>query len=118
MTPQEVRLWVHLRQWRDIGFHFRRQRPHGPYIVDFVCLKHHLVIELDGSQHGLPDLAARDRQRDQRLREDGFRVLRFWNREIDTALPGVLDTILHALGHFGTPPTDLRSVPPPRAGEG
>ena len=48
LTPQEVKLWVHLRQWRDRGYHFRRQRPHGSYVVDFVCLKHHLVIEIDG----------------------------------------------------------------------
>jgi len=24
MTPQEVKLWVHLRTWRKRGYHFRR----------------------------------------------------------------------------------------------
>ncbi|MFZ0074289.1 MAG: DUF559 domain-containing protein, partial [Xanthobacteraceae bacterium] len=25
LTPQEVKLWVHLRSWKSLGFHFRRQ---------------------------------------------------------------------------------------------
>jgi hypothetical protein len=50
MTPQEVKLWVHLRSWRKRGFHFRRQSPREGYI-DFVCMKHRLVIEVDGGQH-------------------------------------------------------------------
>ncbi|MFD2270610.1 DUF559 domain-containing protein [Undibacterium arcticum] len=30
---------------------FRRQHPFENYILDFVCLEHRLVIEVDGSQH-------------------------------------------------------------------
>jgi very-short-patch-repair endonuclease len=26
MTPQEVKLWVHLRSWRKRGFHFAANR--------------------------------------------------------------------------------------------
>jgi very-short-patch-repair endonuclease len=118
MTPQEVKLWVRLREWRALGYHFRRQRPQQPYIVDFVCLKHHLVVEVDGGQRGLHHRAVRDAIRDGALRADGFRVLRFWNNEIDTNIHGVLDTILGMLDGRGTPPTALRAVPPPRAGEG
>jgi hypothetical protein len=29
LTPQEVRLWLHLRELRKLGFHFRRQVPIG-----------------------------------------------------------------------------------------
>jgi very-short-patch-repair endonuclease len=47
---------------------------------------------------------------------DGFRVLRFWNKDVDGNLVGVLDTILEALR--AAPPTGLRPVPPPRSGEG
>jgi very-short-patch-repair endonuclease len=118
MTPQEVKLWVHLRQWRELGYHFRRQRPHSTYVVDFVCLKHNLVVEVDGGQHGRHYRAMRDAARDATLRSDGLRVLRFWNNEVDRNLMGVLETILAALGGRGTPPTMLRMVPPPRSGEG
>ena len=51
MTPQEVKLWVHLRSWRQRGFHFRRQSPRAGYIVDFVCMKQKLIVEVDGGQH-------------------------------------------------------------------
>ena len=62
MTPQEVKLWVHLRSWSQRGFHFRRQKrvharlttryaPRDGFIVDFICLEHRLVVEVDGGQH-------------------------------------------------------------------
>lgn len=113
MTPQEMRLWVHLRSWRrERGYHFRRQVPHLDYILDFACLSAFLVVEVDGSQHG----GARDIERDRRLNEAGFRVLRFWNNDVDGNLEGVLATIMMALED--TPPTTLRVVPPSRSGEG
>ncbi len=58
MTPQEVKLWVHLRYFKEQGFHFRRQAPIGPLIVDFAEKTRRLVIEVDGSQHGFPGGAA------------------------------------------------------------
>jgi len=97
MTPQEVKLWIHLRSWRQRGFHFRRQSPCDGFIVDFVCLKHKLVVEVDGGQHNFDDHAARDRKRDRHFMRDGFRVLRFWNNEVDRNLIGVLETIDAAL---------------------
>ena len=117
MTSQEVKLWVHLRTWRERGFHFRRQVPRLGYILDFACLPARLVVEVDGGQHGFDLHAARDIERDRRLSEAGFAVLRFWNHEVDRNLQGVLDTILFA-AEARTPPTALRAVPPPRAGEG
>src|SRR5437763_5024895 len=68
MTPQEVKLWVHLREWRERGFHFRRQAPLERYIVDFVCLRHRLIVELDGGQHNFDVHMQRDAKRDDQLR--------------------------------------------------
>ena len=50
-TVTEIKLWQYLRDRRFMGLKFRRQFPVGPYVVDFVCLSHKLVIELDGGQH-------------------------------------------------------------------
>ena len=50
-TDAEHVLWGRLRRRQLNGFRFRRQRPIGNYVCDFVCLSHHLIIELDGSQH-------------------------------------------------------------------
>jgi very-short-patch-repair endonuclease len=124
MTPQEVKLCVYLRSWKARGFHFRRQAPRQRYILDFVCLRHRLVVELDGGQHNRDRHAERDRLRDQKLVAEGFATLRFWNNEVDENLDGVLETIDREL-QKRAPTRPLprlkgrgRSHPPPQAGEG
>ena len=98
MTPEEVRLWIQLRHLRTDGFHFRRQTPLLGYYPDFVCLRHKLIVELDGSHHGDdPDQATHDERRDQRLSAVGFRVIRFQNGEVWENLDGLLATIMGAL---------------------
>jgi very-short-patch-repair endonuclease len=117
MTPQEVKLWVHLRSWRSRGYHFRRQSPRQGYIVDFVCMKHMLVIEIDGGQHNFDEHHARDVQRDAKLTSEGFRVLRFWNSDVDRNLDGVLESIDAVLTEGLPHPAAIGGHPPP-AGEG
>jgi very-short-patch-repair endonuclease len=104
-TPQEVKLWARLREWRQQGYHFRRQAPRAGAIVDFICLRQRLVIEADGGQHGFDAHARRDAERDGRLAERGFRTdaergfrtLRFWNADVDGSLDSVVETVWHAL---------------------
>jgi very-short-patch-repair endonuclease len=64
LTPQEVRLWVKLRGLKALGFHFRRQAPIRNYIVDFASFRDHVVIEVDGGQHGIEERARKDSVRD------------------------------------------------------
>lgn len=97
LTPQEVKLWVKLRELKALGYHFRRQAPIGPYIVDFASFHSRLVIEADGGQHGMPDGERSDQVRDAFLKSQGFTVLRFWNSDIDRNLSGVIEEILSAL---------------------
>jgi very-short-patch-repair endonuclease len=115
MTPQEVKLWVHLRAWKARGFHFRRQAPRDDFIVDFVCLKHHLIVEVDGGQHNLNAHAQRDRIRDDHFARRGIRVVRFWNNDVDRNLQGVLTEINEAL--HSPHPAAFGGHPPP-SGEG
>ena len=51
LTNAEQFLWQRLRLRQLDGHKFRRQRPLGPYIVDFVCLEKKLIVEVDGGQH-------------------------------------------------------------------
>jgi very-short-patch-repair endonuclease len=104
MTPQEVKLWLRLRALRPLGFHFRRQAPKAGFIVDFACLRHRLIVEVDGGQHGLDDGRRRDAERDRRLTADGFRVMRFWNSDIDQNLDGVVEVIVGAMASDGAGP--------------
>jgi very-short-patch-repair endonuclease len=112
MTPQEVKLWVKLRAMKALGYHFRRQAPIDGFIVDFVCFKQRLVIEVDGGQHGRPSHQARDAARDAHLAAAGFRVIRVWNIEVDRNLIGVCDGILDAMRASGaTPGSQLGDAP-------
>jgi len=73
------------------GVKFRRQQPIGKYIVDFVSFEKRIVIELDGGQHSAEQ--ERDRERDNWLSKQGFKVLRFWDNEVLQNLEGVLEVI-------------------------
>jgi very-short-patch-repair endonuclease len=55
MTPQEVKLWVKLRELKPLGFRFRRQAPIDRFIVDFVSFGSRLIVEADGGQHGMQE---------------------------------------------------------------
>ena len=95
-TDAEAKLWAALRGRRLAGLKFRRQVPIGPFIADFCCEEHKLIIELDGGQH--TDAIPHDEQRSQWLGTKGYRVIRFWNNEVVRNLDGVLSVILSALG--------------------
>jgi very-short-patch-repair endonuclease len=81
-TEAEAFLWRQLRSRAFHGLKFRRQLSLGKYIVDFVCLEKRLVIDLDGSQHNAEAQRRYDTARDQWLRSQGFRILRYWNNEV------------------------------------
>lgn len=91
MTEAEKRQWYRLRGHRFFGLKFRRQYPIGPYIVDFACLEHSLIIELDGGQHATH--LGRDGVRDKFISQQGFTVLRFWNNEVLENFDSVLEMI-------------------------
>ncbi|MBB3344849.1 endonuclease domain-containing protein [Luteimonas sp. RC10] len=94
MTDAERALWRHLRMRQIAGARFRRQHPIGPYVVDFVCLAHRLVIEVDGGQHAD---SMSDAARDAFLRTHGYRVLRLWNHDVLGNPEGVWLWIAQAL---------------------
>ena len=89
-TDAERRLWRHLRDRQIEGFKFRRQQQVGSYVVDFVNHEKKVVVELDGGQHALDP---GDKIRDEWLRAEGYKVLRFWDNQVLSDLEGVLETI-------------------------
>ena len=79
MTQAEAMLWRSLRGGGLDGLKFRRQVPIGRYVVDFLCIRHRLAVELDGAPHDRDEQKARDASRDAWLREHGYRLLRLRN---------------------------------------
>lgn len=98
MTDAECKLWSFLRGKQILGIQFYRQKPIGPYIVDFYAPAARLVIELDGSQHYEPDHARRDVARDDSLACQGLLVLRFDNRQVLIETEAVVTEISRVCG--------------------
>jgi very-short-patch-repair endonuclease len=91
-TLVERLLWNSLRTGGQ-GVKFRREAAIGPFIVDFVCFSHELVIELDGPQHLEPEAIEYDARRSAWLAANGFRVIRFPNEMLDDDVQQVVDLI-------------------------
>ena len=92
LTKEEKRLWYDFLNKYPIKF--VRQKPIGPYIVDFYCAKAKLVIELDGSQHYFEKELSHDEERTKFLNEEfGISVLRFSNLDILNNFNGVCQKI-------------------------
>ena len=97
MTPQERKLWQFLRNKSIDNLKFRRQYPIENYIVDFICNEKNLIIEIDGGQHNEEDNKIYDAKRTKFLESKGYKVLRFWNNDIDNNIEGVFGEILNNL---------------------
>ncbi|OBQ96384.1 DUF559 domain-containing protein [Mesorhizobium sp. AA23] len=101
MTDAELKLWNELRAHRLTGMSFRRQVPIGPYIVDFACSAHRLIVEVDGSQHGDAEHLNRDEARSGYLAASGWTILRFWNDDVIRDIDNVCQHIVIAAGLAG-----------------
>jgi very-short-patch-repair endonuclease len=69
-----------------------------PYIADFVCLRHKLIVEADGGQHADPRA---DAVRDRWLRREGYTVIRYGNLDILKNPEGVLTDLWSRLPRQG-----------------
>jgi very-short-patch-repair endonuclease len=114
MTEAENLLWSRLRHRRLDGLKFRRQVPLGPYILDFFCEEHRLVVEVDGSQHA--DRPEQDEKRTEWLEAHRCRVVRFWNNDVLRRTDSVLEAIRAAAGGAPHPARSARHPLP--QGEG
>jgi len=93
MTDAERLLWSKLRRKQLKGLQIYRQRIIGNYIVDFYCPKANLIIEIDGGQHYSVEGIKEEKIRDDYMRNQGFKVLRFSDKEVFENLNGVIEKI-------------------------
>lgn len=91
-TPSEKIIWELVRNKRLNGYKFRRQHIIDVFIVDFVCLKKKLIIEIDGKIHDFQK--EYDKERTLFLNEMDFQVIRFTNDQVLHNLEYVTQEIL------------------------
>ena len=101
MTQEEIRLWTTFL--RSLSVTVQRQKPIGPYIVDFYIASKKAVIELDGSQHFEESGRQSDKERDEYLQSKGISVLRYANSDVNHNFRAVCEDIMNRLE---LPPTE------------
>ncbi len=92
-TEEENKLWhLYLKKIRP---RFTRQKIIGSYIVDFYCPKLKIVIEIDGVQHYLEENTEYEKRRETYLQNEGYKLLRFYNSDINKKLKITQTTIYY-----------------------
>jgi very-short-patch-repair endonuclease len=100
-SAAERALWRHLQGSQLDGYKFSRQMQIGPFFADFLCRQEKLIIELDGVSHDFT--ADGDARRTDYLEREGFRLIRFTNRDVFENADGVVALIRQALENRPTP---------------
>ncbi|MHB9057068.1 MAG: endonuclease domain-containing protein [Paludibacteraceae bacterium] len=94
-TPGEAILWGKVLRSKGSGYQFNRQfalkLDELEIIVDFICRKLKLIIEVDGSSHKLK--GKEDLRRDDKLGKNGYHVLRIQESEVRYDLDNVVKLI-------------------------
>ena len=83
--------WNELKSRTIKGYQFTRQKPIGPFIVDFYCSKLKLVIEVDGLTH--IEKEEYDIKRQNYLESMGLKLLRFFDNDVRQNMTGVIAAI-------------------------
>ena len=100
-TKGEAILWLNALKARKMyGYQFNRQYPIGNYIVDFICRKLNLIVEIDGNSHFLK--STEDRKRQDYLEGLGYLILRFSEGEVIHRLDDVVGQISYAVESIET----------------
>lgn len=91
MTQAEIFLWLHIQN-EKLWYKFLRQKPIHVFtedtkqeryiIADFYCSEKKIILEVDGKIHNQKDIFLLDREKENLLMAQWFRVLRFTNEEI------------------------------------
>ena len=97
-TLSEVLLWNQLKGKKMMGYQFNRQRPILDFIVDFICPKLNLVIEIDGWSHIGKEVE--DKERQKKIENLGITFLRFDDRDVKTNMDGVYRVIIEWIVRF------------------
>ena len=94
-TSAESLIWAELRGRKCGGYKFRRQVPIGKYVVDFLCIKQKLIVEIDGPSH--EESKDYDANRTQVLESLGYHIIRLTNDDVFEDLEASIEAIWQAL---------------------
>ena len=94
-TMGEALLWNDLKSKKMLGYTFNRQfsiqLTNLNIIVDFICRKMKLIIEIDGYSHTFK--VDEDKNRDFILQKEGYTVLRIFEHDVKQDIENVIRKI-------------------------
>ena len=93
-TEAEEIIWEKLKSKKLNGLKFRRQVPYDTFVLDFLCPRKKVIIEIDGKIHLKTKF--RDQERDEYFMEKGYKILRIKNEEVFNNVDSVLKRIRKA----------------------
>ena len=102
-TEAEKLLWKKLRN-KQLGIKFRQQHVINKLIVDFCSIKSALVVEVDGKIH--KNKIEADAERTGILEQEGYKVIRFSNNEVQNDINSVLNKIKETSRHAPPQPPE------------
>ena len=91
-TFGEILIWKNLLNKSRLGFQFNRQFPFENYILDFICRKLKLVIEIEGYSHNFKQ--EKDALRDNNLKKLGYDVLRISEHDVKYNFENVQQVVI------------------------
>lgn len=100
-TKAEACLWKYALSKKKTGYTFKRQRPVLNYIADFMCQELSLIIEVDGSSHDDLHVRINDLNRQMKLENAGFTVIRFSNEDVLKNMDEVRRSISEVIAKLG-----------------
>jgi very-short-patch-repair endonuclease len=114
MTKAEACLWKYaLSSKKMLGYTFNRQRPVLRFIADFMCKELDLIIEVDGYSHQLEEVYEKDLERQNKLEEAGFTVLRFKDADVLKNIKHVRTVISNTMEELEKEKKVVLPLPPP-----
>lgn len=87
-SPEQNRLFNHLKEKIkcekefSISLGVRKKGYPTHYKVDIAIPSQKIAIECDGRDHRISTVIAKDKKKEKKLEELGWKVLRYWNQEI------------------------------------
>lgn len=66
----------------DKKYKIEREKAVFPFFIDFAFINEKIAVEIDGSQHLLPDRVLSDKKKDKLLKDNGWKVVRFTACEV------------------------------------
>ena len=83
----------------DKKFLIIREKSIFPYFIDFAFDKIKIAVEIDGSQHNLPERKEKDDKKDKLLISKGWRVFRVTAREVNEKGEEVINRLKLFIGN-------------------